>query len=217
MNIAMSGGGNVGSALAARLVAVGHRVSLAARQPDSPRLSRLALKTGASTATPVAAVADTEMVVLAVPYAAVDELIASEVRDVLVSRVVVDATNPLASDFMSFTVGHTTSAGKQNAARLPGSHVVKALNTVMAATLATPKLGGSASCFRSPETTRTPRPSFGRSAHSWASTPSTTVRCPTLATWSRSSSCSSTGLGPGARSWHRPAPGEGVTAMLRRR
>ena len=142
MNIAILGAGNVGSALAARLVATGHGVTLAASRPDSPRLLEAAETSGATTATPVKAAAAADMVVLAVPYVAIDELVDAELRAALVGKVVVDATNPLASDFMSLTLGHTTSAGEQIAEKLPDSHVVKAFNTVMAATLATPEIGG---------------------------------------------------------------------------
>jgi len=46
----------------------------------------------------------------------------------------------MAADFMSLTVGHTTSAGEQVAAALPGARVVKAFNTLFASTLGTPGL-----------------------------------------------------------------------------
>jgi predicted dinucleotide-binding enzyme len=66
MNIAIIGAGNVGSGLAACLVAAGHRVSLAASRPDSPRVLQAAHATGASATTPVDAAVNAELVVLAV-------------------------------------------------------------------------------------------------------------------------------------------------------
>jgi predicted dinucleotide-binding enzyme len=78
-----------------------------------------------------------ELVVLAVPFAAVAGL-DEEVKAALRGKIVVDATNPLAADFMSLTVGHTTSGGEQVAAALPGATVVKAFNSVFAGRLGEP-------------------------------------------------------------------------------
>ena len=142
MKIAVLGAGNVGSALAARLTELGHHVTLAASDPDSPRLAAAAAASGADTAAAADAAATADHAVLAVPFAAIDDLLTDEVRDALAGKVVIDATNPLAADFMSLTLGHTTSAGERVAERLPRSHVVKAFNTVFAATLGTPVLGG---------------------------------------------------------------------------
>ena len=143
MKIAILGAGDVGSALAARLTGAGHHVTLSGSRPDSPRLLRAAAASGADVAGAADAVSTAEVVFLAVPFAALDAALTDEVRAHLVGAVVVDVTNPLAADFMSLTIGHTTSAGEQVAARLPESRVVKAFNTVMAATLATPVLAGA--------------------------------------------------------------------------
>ncbi|MDI6100705.1 NADPH-dependent F420 reductase [Actinoplanes sp. NEAU-A12] len=144
MKIAMLGAGNVGSALAARLVTLGHHVTLVASDPASARLAAAAAASGAEIGTAVDAATVADHVVLAVPFAAIDDLLTDEVRDALAGKVVIDATNPLAADFMSLTVGHTTSGGERVAERLPRSHVVKAFNTIFAATLGTPTLGGAA-------------------------------------------------------------------------
>ena len=143
MKIAILGAGNVGSALAARLVTAGHHVALAASHPDSPRLISAAAASGAEATTAAAATAAAELTILAVPFGAVDATLTAEVREALNGTVVVDVTNPLAGDFMSLTLGHTTSAGEQIAARLPEAYVVKAFNTIMAATLHSPVLGGA--------------------------------------------------------------------------
>ncbi|TWG11448.1 NADPH-dependent F420 reductase [Actinoplanes teichomyceticus] len=144
MKIAVLGAGNVGSALAARLTELGHHVTLAASDPGSPRLAAAAAASGADTGAPDEAAAAADLAVIAVPYSAIDDLLTGEVRDALAGKIVIDATNPLAPDFMSLTVGHTSSAGEQIAARLPRSRVVKAFNTVFAATLGTPVLAGTA-------------------------------------------------------------------------
>ncbi|NRQ35509.1 NADPH-dependent F420 reductase [Nonomuraea sp. NN258] len=122
MKISIIGEGNVGSALARRLATAGHTVTTA---------------NSATAADQVAAqVAEADVTVLAVPFPAVAQLDA-EIKTALRDKVVIDVTNPLAADFMSLTVGHTTSAGEQVAATLPGARVVKAFNTVFAATLDT--------------------------------------------------------------------------------
>ncbi|MFI7114583.1 NADPH-dependent F420 reductase [Nonomuraea sp. NPDC050227] len=128
MKISIIGGGKVGSGLAARLTAIGHEVAVA------------------NTSTPVAETATrvkgADLIVLAVPFSAVPDL-AHEVKAATVGKILIDATNPLSADFMSLTVGHTTSGGEQVAQEFPGAVVVKAFNTVFAANLASPVLGGA--------------------------------------------------------------------------
>ena len=83
-----------------------------------------------------------DIVVLAVPYPAVSEVLA-ERGDQLAGKVVVDITNPL--DFQTFdslTVPADSSATAEIAAALPSSRVVKAFNTTFAATLASGTVGG---------------------------------------------------------------------------
>ncbi|MGW4650176.1 NADPH-dependent F420 reductase [Kitasatospora sp. NPDC004289] len=119
MRINVIGTGNAGSALAGRLSGAGHEV------------------TTSNTATPVAEAArqaaEAELTFLAVPFTAT---LAPEVRAALAGRIVVDATNPLSPDFLSLTVGHTTSGGELVAEALPGARVVKGFNTVLAAATA---------------------------------------------------------------------------------
>ncbi len=148
MKIAIIGAGNVGGGLARRLAAAGHAVTVSAATPGSSRLAELTANTtdaGApaiAAASSIDAVTGAELVILAVPFGAAADALTPEVAAAAAGKTVVDATNPLAADFMSLTIGHTTSAGEQIAARLPESHVVKAFNTVMAQNLAEPVLGG---------------------------------------------------------------------------
>ena len=82
-----------------------------------------------------------DVVVLAVPYPAVADVIARR-GDQLAGKVVVDITNPLNFEtFDSLVVPADASATAVIAAALPQSTVVKAFNTNFAATLAAGTIG----------------------------------------------------------------------------
>ena len=82
-----------------------------------------------------------DIVVLAVPYPAVADVIAKR-GDQLAGKVVVDITNPLNFEtFDSLTVPADGSAAAEIAAALPQSRVLKAFNTNFAATLASGTVG----------------------------------------------------------------------------
>src|ERR687898_852014 len=84
-----------------------------------------------------------DLVILAVPYPALDAITAAY-GDQLTGKVVVDITNPLDFEtFDSLTVPADSSAAAEIAAALPDSAVVKAFNTNFAATLAAGTVGGS--------------------------------------------------------------------------
>jgi 8-hydroxy-5-deazaflavin:NADPH oxidoreductase len=83
-----------------------------------------------------------EVVVLAVPYAAVADIIAAR-ADQLAGKVVVDITNPVnVETFDSLVVPADGSAAAEIAAALPESRVLKAFNTTFAATLVSGTVGG---------------------------------------------------------------------------
>ena len=82
-----------------------------------------------------------DIVILAVPYSAVDQIL-TERGDQLAGKVVVDVTNPLNFEtFDSLTVPADSSAAARIAAALPQSWVLKAFNTNFAATLASGVVG----------------------------------------------------------------------------
>jgi len=82
-----------------------------------------------------------DVVVLAVPYPAVADVIATRGAQ-LAGKVVVDITNPLNFDtFDSLVVPADGSAAAEIAAALPDSKVLKAFNTTFAGTLAAGTVG----------------------------------------------------------------------------
>ncbi|MEU0741186.1 NADPH-dependent F420 reductase [Streptomyces sp. NPDC006134] len=83
-----------------------------------------------------------EIVVLAVPYAALAGIVAQR-GEQLAGKVVVDITNPVDfTTFDSLVVPADGSATAEVAAALPRSRVLKAFNTTFAATLASGTVGG---------------------------------------------------------------------------
>lgn len=128
MKISILGSGNVGSVLARRFAETGHEVTVA--------------NTSTSSGQAAAQVAEADLTVLAIPFRAVPAL-DEQVKAALAGKVVVDTTNPQSPDFMSLTVGHTTSGGEQVAAILAGATVVKAFNTVFAAQMGDPRVTGA--------------------------------------------------------------------------
>src|SRR4051794_12018477 len=121
-NLSILGTGNMGQAIASIAAKGGHSVQqLGEKDKDTP-------VTG-------------EVVVLAVPYPAVSDVIAQR-GDQLAGKIVVDITNPLNFEtFDSLVVPADGSAAAEIAAALPNSRVLKAFNTTFAGTLASGNVG----------------------------------------------------------------------------
>jgi predicted dinucleotide-binding enzyme len=86
------------------------------------------------------AAARADLVILAVPFAAVDE-VARIIEPVTAGKPVMDVTNALTKD-AGLAVGFTTSGGEELQKKLPRAHVVKALNTVFARLMETGQVDG---------------------------------------------------------------------------
>ena len=136
MDIAIIGAGNVGKALATSLTGAGHHVTLSASKPEHARDAAQA--TGAeAAATNSEAVQGSDVVILAVPVTAFDE-IAGEVGEALRGKVVVDVTNRPTPD----PSGPGTSAAEELQVKVPDAAVVKAFNTAFASRQADPTVDG---------------------------------------------------------------------------
>jgi 8-hydroxy-5-deazaflavin:NADPH oxidoreductase len=136
MKVAIIGAGNVGRALTTSFTRAGHNVTIAAAHPD--RAADAAKKLGATAApTNADAVSDADLVVLAVPAAAIDS-VASELASDLAGKVVVDVSNRPTPD----PAGPGTSIAEELQERLPDSRVVKAFNTLFASRQADPVVAG---------------------------------------------------------------------------
>ena len=138
MDVAIIGAGNVGGALARAFVRSGHKVTITAR--NAARLSEVATATGAKAVATNAEAADSaDVIVLATPFASAAD-VAAEIRHVAEGRVIVDTTNRMSFGPAGPDMDTTTSNAEELAALLPGSHVVKAFNTLFASNQADPVL-----------------------------------------------------------------------------
>lgn len=129
MRIGIIGSGHVGGALIRRLTALGHEVTVAnSRGPES--LVELAEETGATAGTVEQAAQAEDLVVLAVPVAAVPGLPAQA----FAHRVVVDANNyyPQRDGDIPEIADRSLTSSRWTADRLVGARVVKAFNTIQA-------------------------------------------------------------------------------------
>jgi 8-hydroxy-5-deazaflavin:NADPH oxidoreductase len=134
MDIGIIGSGNIGSTLARHLTALGHQVAIAnSRGPAS--LSTVAAETGATAATVEQVARAQDVVIIAIPEAAVPQL----PRDILAktSAVIVDTGNyyPARDGRIAEIDGGLTDS--EWVARVLGVPVVKAFNNIVVDSLAT--------------------------------------------------------------------------------
>lgn len=141
MKIAVLGTGRVGGILGGRWAQAGHAVTFGSRDPSSQKVRDWLAKLASPppVTSHVEAARDAEILLLAVPWQCAQEVLA-ELGD-LAGKTIIDCINPLTSDFKGLDVGHSTSAAEQIAQWASGAHVVKAFNSVSAATMANPLYG----------------------------------------------------------------------------
>jgi 8-hydroxy-5-deazaflavin:NADPH oxidoreductase len=139
--IAVIGTGFVGSALGPRLAEAGHEVIYGSRDPSRQDVADLVARTGESAAatTPAEAARRASIVVLALPWNAVEDV----VRDLgdLSGKIIIDPTNPRTTAEDGYRDYPFDSSNAERIQRLaPGAIVVKAFNTLAAATMSDPTI-----------------------------------------------------------------------------
>ena len=132
MKIAVIGTGNVGTRLGKLFSLANHQVTMVSRSLQ--RAEQIAAKLGENVTgkTYQDAVENIKVVVLATPWLENATIKAIGQLGDLSKKIVVDCTNPLAADYMSNTLGHTTSSSEEIARLIPQAKVVKAFNTIFA-------------------------------------------------------------------------------------
>ena len=134
MRYGVLGTGQVGRALAGRLVEVGHEVRMGSRSPDNEAAAAWVAEAGpdASQGT-FADAADFGQAVLNCTNgaAALDALAAAGAEN-LAGKVLIDLTNPLTFETgrLTLTACNTDSLGEQIQRAFPDARVVKTLNTM---------------------------------------------------------------------------------------
>jgi predicted dinucleotide-binding enzyme len=124
MKIALIGKGNVGTALGTGLQRAGHDIRFGHRDAKEP--VREAAAWG-------------EVVVLAVPYPAIPNVV-TQIGSAADGKVMIDVTNALGSG-MELAIGFSTSAAEELQKSLPKAKVIKAFNTVFAQNQSTARVG----------------------------------------------------------------------------
>lgn len=133
MKIGIIGSGKIGGTLARLFANAGHDVIISnSRGPQSIKHMEAELGPPVKAVTPAEAVAQGEVVVVALPWRNRHELPAAKLFH---DKIVVDATNPYKPDFGLYDLGDSTSC-EEIAKLMPGARVVKAFNTMYYKTLA---------------------------------------------------------------------------------
>jgi predicted dinucleotide-binding enzyme len=131
MKIGILGSGNMGAALGHLFAAAGHTVTFSYSR-DPAKLERLARRNGpkASAGTPAEAVRGAQVVLLAVHWSRIPEVLrkAGSLR----GKVLIDCTLPMNTADTALVVGFRRSGAEVIARRARGAKVVKAFNIVPA-------------------------------------------------------------------------------------
>jgi len=133
--ISIIGSGGMAEAIASRITNAGHTVEVISRDPAKAQALANKVASGAFTGSYGATPAG-HIVILAVPYASAVAAL-SDFGKALDYKVIIDITNPIASDLSGLVTPHGSSGAQEIARHIPASaHVVKAFNTLFGHVLA---------------------------------------------------------------------------------
>lgn len=130
MKIAIIGTGNIGAAYARALAKTHYDVIIGDRDPSKAAILAQEIGTNIEGGGINAAFQLADLVILALPYQAIINVLA-EAED-LTDKVLVDVSNPISENFQDLVVGLTTSAAEQIQDAAPKAHIVKSFNTIFA-------------------------------------------------------------------------------------
>jgi predicted dinucleotide-binding enzyme len=131
LKIATLGAGHIGGTLGSIWVKAGHPVMFSSRHPEELRDLAAGLGPLARTGTTAEAVAFGDVVLLAVPYAAVKQIGQDFGKDLAAKALILDASNPIVSrdgDIASWA--RDKGAGLATLELLPGTKIVRAFNAI---------------------------------------------------------------------------------------
>jgi predicted dinucleotide-binding enzyme len=133
--ISIIGSGGMAAAIGGLAVKAGHTVEVMTRDATKAQMLAEQLGPGAETGM-FGAVPAGDIVILAVPYSAVLDVV-KQYGEELAGKLLVDITNPVASDFTSFVTPGDSFGAQEIAKAAPAdAKVVKAFNTLFSHVLA---------------------------------------------------------------------------------
>ena len=130
LRIGIIGSGNIGGAVGLRWAQAGHQILFSSRNPDE--LGALVQEAGPNTSAglPSAAVAFGDVILIAVPYAAMPQ-IGSDFAQLMQGKIVIDCGNPYPGrDGEMATAALAKGTGIASAEFLPGVRLVRAFNAI---------------------------------------------------------------------------------------
>jgi 8-hydroxy-5-deazaflavin:NADPH oxidoreductase len=135
MEIAIIGAGDVGGTLGRLWVKKGHQIMFGVRNLQSHNVLNLirSINSGVKVGTIGEAASFADVIVLAIPWMAVEEAIKS--AGDLSGKILIDPTNPINADLTGLVVESSASAAEEIAKWAKGSKVVKAFNSIGAKAL----------------------------------------------------------------------------------
>ncbi len=135
MEIAIIGAGDVGGTLGRLWAKKGHQIMFGVRNLQSHNVFNLirSVDSGVKVGTIGEAASFADVIVLAIPWKAVEETIKS--AGDLSGKILIDPTNPIKADLTGLIIESSTSAAEEIAKWAKDSKVVKAFNSIGAKTL----------------------------------------------------------------------------------
>jgi len=136
VKVGVLGSGGVATTLASGFLKHGHAAMLSSRDPQKPEVRKwLGENPSGQTGTFAEAARFCDLAVLATSGLVVDSALDQAGTENLAGKTLIDATNPLANTpavegVLAYTTGPNESLGERIQAKVPGSHVVKAFNSV---------------------------------------------------------------------------------------
>jgi 8-hydroxy-5-deazaflavin:NADPH oxidoreductase len=147
MHVTIIGAGRMARGIATRLLAGRHHVTLVGREAAAAaalaeQLGPVAQHGAGVSVASLDALITTEVIVLAVPYAAAAAIVRQHGAQ-LAGNIVIDITNPLNATYDGLVTAPDTSAAEEIAKAAPaGTNIVKAFNTTFAGTLVAGEVAG---------------------------------------------------------------------------
>lgn len=136
MKLAVIGSGKIGKSIGVWSAQLGYEVIFASREMKHAEEAAAIAGKKSSFGNVRDAVDKADIVLLAVPYGAVNDIL-HDLGSKLKGKVLIDATNALTPDYSGLALGFSTSAAEEIQKMAPGAKIVKAFNTVFAEVYAT--------------------------------------------------------------------------------